>query len=403
MLAPRPTLQHQQKLAMTPQLRQAIALLSLNNDELTRALRQAAADNPCVVLRGAVAGPDPERIAAAPDGLAGHVVRQIGLEIRQDRDRRIAHALLESLEPWGWLGRPLAEIARDCGCGTDEAEAVLIRMQQFEPAGIFARSLAECLSLQARESGLLDPVMTRLLANLDLAAAGNMAALAAACGSSPEAVANRLGTLRRFDPKPGLRFAPAAPVPTGAPDVVFTRQGTAWSASLNRSALPDIVVLDGLDRDQRRAGDRLRRALIRRNRSVLAVAGALATRQSTFLDGGEAPAPLTLTALARMAGRHPSTIGRITAALTADTPRGVLPLRALMGRTVRGAGIGTDDLKRRIAGLIAAEDPARPLSDADLTGLLRARGVAIVRRTVAKYRAAQGIEPASARRRAGRC
>ncbi|MBW4710431.1 RNA polymerase sigma-54 factor [Roseobacter sp. YSTF-M11] len=399
-LKPKLQTRQTQKLSMTPSLRQAIGLLSLSNGDVTRKLWRAARTNPCIGIRP----PHTDRGIenhAAPESLVAHVTRQIGASFRQARTRRIAMALLDALEPWGWLGQPLTQVAQVSGSELAEVEAVLTRMQGFEPTGIFARSLAECLRLQAAENGQLDRLMMQVLSHLELVAKGDWTRLAEACGGTEAAIVDRVGALRGLDPKPGLQFGAGPVTPPGAADLLVMLQNGIWTVVLNPASLPEITTLPGIDAQARREADRLNTALERRNATILAVATELVSRQAAYLDGADAPAPLTQVTLAASVGRHPSTVGRVMGVLTAQTPRGHMPLRGLMGRSVRGTGLGVDELQHRIARLIAEEDPANPLSDARLAGQLCAAGITIDRRTVAKYRASQGAPPAAARRRVG--
>ncbi len=403
-LSPKLSPKLSQRLAMTPQLRQAIGLLSMDNRDLGAALRRASDTNPCIGLRLPAAGPIAERLAAEPAGLAAEMARQIRLCFDRAADLHVAFALLDALEPWGWLGRSVPEIARGCGHSPAAVETVLARMQAFEPAGIFARDLSECLALQAADRGLLDPVMRGLLARLDLVAAARTDDLARICACEAGEIAKRLAILRRLDPKPGLRLQAPVP-PQAAPDLLIARRDRRWRVTLNPASQPDIRVLPGLDAEARREADRLCRAVARRNGTALAIARQIVARQARFLDGAAHPAPLTLSRLAAAARRHESTVSRVTAALTARTPRGVMPLRALLGRGLRGsaAAIAVAEFETRIKALIQSENPARPMSDARLTEALSHLGIPVRRRTVAKYRAALGFPPAhERRRRAGR-
>ncbi len=411
-------------LAMTAQLRQAIGLLQLNNAELHALLAREAAKNPALRVRapqgagasGGGGGTDgADRLAAPQGGLAQHVARQIGLTFRDPAQARIAAVFLDALEPYGWLGRDVADIAADCGVPEPEAEAVLHILQGLEPAGLFARSLAECLALQAREAGVLDPAMRAILGRLDLVASGDRAALAEVCGADADAVDARLALLRGFDPKPGARYA-QDDAPLRPPDLFVTRDGDAWHVEFNASTLPGVDLREDLltARDGREAfvaealasARGLKQAIELRNANTLAVASDLVRRQAGYLSRQAAhPAPVTRKDVADALDLHESTVSRIVTGMLAETPRGVIELRALFCRGLPGAedggAVSVPQVQARIAAMIREEPAAAPLSDEAIAARLRDGEVTIRRRTVAKYRARMGIPGSSVRRRDG--
>lgn len=431
-------------LAMTAQLRQAIGLLQLNNTELRAFLAREVQKNPLLEMRlaegGAGTDPRPERrdalslpggsvgdgkgagaradmsgaIPAAPDSLVEHVARQIGTSIPAPGQQRIAFAFLEALEPYGWLGCGVEGVAADCGCTPEEAAEVLAILQGFEPAGLFARSLEECLRLQAQDQGVLDAVMSAMLARLDLVAQGDPDSLAAQCGCDPADIVARLKILRGFDPKPGAAFGGDAQ-PLRPPDLILKKGAEGWTVELNASTLPEVVVREDMvqDRDRRDAfvaealatARGLKRAIEQRNANTLAVAAEIVRRQEAFLDDpGAHLVPMSLKDVAGAVSLHESTVSRVTTGMTIETPRGLMELRGLFCRGLPGAGedgaVPVTLIRGRIAEMIRAEAPARPLSDERIAGLLRRDGIDIQRRTVAKYRAMMGFPGSAARRRA---
>ncbi|MDP1669914.1 RNA polymerase factor sigma-54 [Phaeovulum sp.] len=428
-------------LAMTSRLRQAIGLLRLGNQQLSDHLASFAAVNPHLVLAAAprpalarnwldqflaappagAAGPAPapisggssssgadaaERAAAPEPGLVEHVMAQLGLLVRDPADRPLALAFVAVLEPSGWLGARVAEVARGCGVPQARAEKVLAELQQAEPAGLFARSLAECLRLQAQDRGLLAADFAALLDNLPLLARGDQAALAARCGCSAERLAEMLRALRAMNPKPGAGFSDAPP-PITEPDLIVRRERGRWMVELNRSTLPAIELReapeggsDELLRDARW----MARAVARRNTTTLRIAREVLLRQAGFLaDGPERLVPLTAAEIAQATGLHPSTISRVTAGLLLATPRATLRFRDFFSAALAARGdaapVATQRVLHQMQALIAAEDRTRPLSDDDIARHFQARGVVLARRTVAKYRAALGIAGSAARRK----
>lgn len=428
-------------LAMTAQLRQAIGLLQFNNAELSRFLARETQRNPLIEVRlgqarsGERSGQDrPGNVAVPADGTAAagrdaqdtlpatssslqeHVATQIGLNIHSPEERQIAQAFLEALEPYGWLGAPVSDIAADRDCSEEEAENVLRILQGFEPAGIFARSLGECLRLQAEDQGHLDGVMECLLDRLDLVAEGRTEDLATACGCSTEDVAQRVETLKHFDPKPGASFD-ADVQPIRAPDLLLRKAADGWSVELNATTLPEIIVHEDrvADTEQRDAfvaealanARGLKRAIEQRNANTLAVAAEIIRRQEAYLnEESRHVAPLSLKDVAKAVSLHESTVSRVTAGMTIDTPHGLMDLRRFFSRGISGGsgagGVAITAIKERIAEMIRAEPRNRPMSDEDIGATMRHEGMDIQRRTVAKYRKALGIPTSVKRRREGR-
>lgn len=351
---------------------------------------------------------DPDLAPAAGPSLAAHVLGAIGGIGLGPRARHIALALAEALEPSGWLGRSPAAIARDITAPLAEVEAVLARLQQIEPAGLFARDLAECLRLQLHEIGALDGAMQVILAHLPLLAAGETARLARLAGTDQAGVLARFRLIRGLNPKPGAAFAgPDSAAPVREPDLLARpRADGGWDIALNRSALPTVEVRRAAagDAAQLAAARALKQAVNARNATLLRVGREIAARQIAALERGPgAILPLTMAELGGTLGLHESTISRVVAGASLDTPRGTLWLRALFSparKGVEGAAPSATALRHRLAELIAAEDPGQPLSDAALAAALAAgTGVALPRRTVAQYRADAGLPAAHRRRR----
>ncbi len=429
-LGPALSIRQTSTLAMTSQLLQAIGLLHFNNAELARFLAHEAEKNRFLEVRckppragqdgpaghpGLSGGDGVENLAAPSDGLEQHVERQIGLGIRDAGQQRIARVFLAGLEPYGWLGRDVAEIARECGVSTDAAEAVLALLQKFEPAGLFARSLAECLSLQAQNAGVLDEVMSQMLQRLDLVAENDLATLAELCGCDTGAVEARIRRLQTFDPKPGARFA-QHDAPIRPPDLIVTRAGKAWRVEFNASTLPEIDVREDLVQDseardafvaQALASARgLKRAIEQRNANTLAVAAEIVRRQIKYFSKADAHlAPMSRKDVALSVALHESTVSRITTGMTMETPVGIVELKQLFCRGLPcrdgGAAVSVAQIRARITEMIGGERPDRPLSDARIASRLKQEGVVIQRRTIAKYRAESGIPSSVARRRSG--
>jgi RNA polymerase sigma-54 factor len=405
------SVQQTQRLTLTTTLAASIRVLRADAQGLSRYLEEQAAENPALVLGRppsgdwtprwkSVLGPGaeaPEAASAAPS-LVSHALELIEAMRLPPREARIGEALVEALEPSGWLGRAPAAIAQRAGVALAEAEALLRRVQlRAEPTGLFARNLAECLRLQAEDAGDLDPAMAAVLDRLDLVARGETERLAREVGVDEATIRARIGALRSYDPKPGARFEPCA-APVREPDLIAEKGEQGWTVSLNRSALPTIHVAEG--RGKGRAGARaLVRMIEGRNATLLAVGQEILSRQRAALDQGTgALVPMTMADVAGALGLAESTISRIVAGTAVDTPRGTWWLRALFTRSAREGGPAAGALRDRLARLVASENPAAPLSDEALAQALDEGGAPIARRTVAKYRAMLNLPPAHRRR-----
>ncbi|MDT8858089.1 RNA polymerase factor sigma-54 [Paracoccaceae bacterium Fryx2] len=425
-------------LAMTAQLRHAINLLRFDNQALAGHLILLARANPCINvtlvqsgarnwLDDALAQTAPlpgeatpalpasgrmtgngadaaHQAAAPPDGLLRHVFSQISLLLRDPADHRVAHAFAEALEPSGWLSCGPAEIARACGCTPDHATAVLGRLQQIEPAGLFARSLAECLRLQAADLGVLTPDFACLLENLPDLARGDLTRLMHRCGCDSDRLQQMVRVLRGMNPKPGTAFD-GMPPPITEPDLVVNRGPKGWLVALNRSTLPAIEVreMPGADAAKLREARWLQRTVSRRNATTLRIAEAVVSRQGDFLAHGPARIrPLSFADVAGMIDMHQSTVSRVTSGLLVATPRGTLRFReffsAARAATGPGPGVATGSILHALKVLIAAEDPHDPLRDIDIARHFQGNGIALARRTVAKYRGQLRIPSASGRK-----
>lgn len=400
------------RLALTSSLRTVLRVLKMDAAGLVRYLEEQAADLPALTLlpfRPALGewlprwsgvrvrpGPAPiETTSALEPSLIAHVIQALPTLVPAGPQRRIALALIEILEPSGWLGGDLATIATGLDVAEVEVEAVVKQLQKIDPAGLFARDLAECLWLQAEDEGLLDRTMEVMLGNLGLVAAADWKALSDLAGGSIDDIRTAFATLRSFNPKPGTSFASVAS-PLREPDLLVHKEDTGWTVELNRSSLPVLSI------DESAEGVAQAKAILRlveqRNTSLLLVARAVLGHQRPALEhGAESFVPLTMQAIADELGLHKSTISRVVAGVAIDTPNGTWWLRSLFSSDM-GAGLGAAALRARLARLIAEEDKTAPLSDEALAVLLSQGGTVVARRTVAKYRSGMRIAPANRRR-----
>ena len=363
-------------------------------------------------------GPDFDAMAADAPSLRDHLLDQAGTLLSGER-LLIATHLIDQIDEAGYLVVPLLEIARRLDVPLTLVEAVLATIQTCDPTGVGARSLGECLALQAREADRCDPAMARLLDNLDLLAEGRMTQLKRMCGVDDEDMADMIRELRNYDPKPGLRFG-AAPVETVTPDIFVGKTGKGWAIEINSATLPKLLVnrsyyselsCSAQDKASKlwlnecmASANWLIKALDQRQRTIIKVASEIVKQQEAFFREGIAHLrPLTLRTIADAIGMHESTVSRVTSNKYLSCARGVFELKYFFTSSIAasdgGDAVSAEAVKSAIRTLINAEHPKAILSDDTLVELLEGKGFDIARRTVAKYREAMGIGSSVQRRR----
>ncbi|KMS54561.1 RNA polymerase factor sigma-54 [Sphingobium cupriresistens] len=363
--------------------------------------------------------PDFDSFAAPDIGLQEHLMGQARAACT-NMDLFIATQLIGQISEAGYLEANLLATAHGLGVPLFDVERVLGVIHTFDPTGVGARSLAECLALQAKEADRHDPCMARLLANLDLLAKGALPQLRRICGVDEEDMADMIAELRGYDPKPGLRFANdrAAPV---TPDLFVRPTRGGWAIEINSATLPRLLInrsyyveLAAGPQDKSAkawladclaSANWLVKALDQRQKTIIKVASEIVRSQEAFFQQGVAHLkPLTLRAVADTIGMHESTVSRVTSNKYLACPRGLYELKYFFTSGVSSSGgdggsVSAEAVKSHIKALIGAEDPQAILSDDTLVDLLRAKGMDIARRTVAKYREALGIGSSVQRRR----
>ena len=422
---PRLGLEQRQTLTMTPRLAQSIRMLAMGPAEIDAFVRREAERNPFLTRAGpagnGLAAEIGERTARSVS-LVEHLEGQIALAFRDPREAALARRLAGELDEAGYLREPAAALAERLGEDMALMERVLSRCRLLEPAGLFARDLADCLALQLAARDRLDPVARCVLARLDLVARADTAALARLANAKEEDITSVVDDIRSCDPKPGAGFGESAPPPLIPSARIVRAPDGSWRAELLEAALPRVLVEHDYaaellarggspaERAELRewAGEALSRAswlarsLAQRARSIMRVTGEIAVRQSDFMDRGEsALRPLTLRAVADTLDLHESTVSRVVAGKSIETPQGTVALRSFFSAGVEadGGALAARAVQTRIRDLLAAETAARVLSDDALARLLREDGIVIARRTVAKYREGLGIASSSVRRR----
>ncbi|HKP34810.1 MAG TPA: RNA polymerase factor sigma-54 [Sphingomicrobium sp.] len=476
-LGPSLSIRQSQQLVLTPQLRQAIQLLQLSNLELDAYLAEELSKNPLLESRsdegdeppgGDFTGEEADSDDApddpgADDLIAGQadddrpldvdwqsealetdsftdVVTSGAGEEAFDFDRveyaaaslseylqdqlhgqsgdlgDLSRIIAETVDETGYLTVPLDQIAELTGAPLRLVEQALALVQCLDPPGVGARSLAECLALQAKAADRYDPAMARLIDNLDLLSKGRMGDLKRICGVDDEDLADMVRELRAYDPKPGCRFSGNA-ADEVTPDVFVRRTRAGFAVELNQATLPRLLVnrryyqelKSGPQDKQSRAwlseclasANWLVKALDQRARTIVKVVSEIVKRQQGFFERGvSAMKPMTLREVADVIGMHESTVSRVTSNKYLLCDRGLFELKYFFGSGVasaEGDGAAAEAVKAGIKELIDAEIDI--LSDDAIAGLLKQRGFDVARRTVVKYREAMGIGSSIQRRR----
>ena len=472
-LGPQIQLRQSQQLVMTPQLTQAIKLLTLSNLELEAVLAEEVAKNPLLEMGsgeeaepasegdseeaaaasladGLISGAseddrpldfdfseqalendsftdvpvapasgeefDFERLEAVATSLCEHLLAQ--LHGASGSSAALAEIIIEQLDANGYLPTSLEEIADDAGASMEEAEQALAIVQEFDPPGVGARSLSECLALQAKAVDRYDPAMARLIDNLELLARGRMNDLKRICGVDDEDLADMVRELRDYDPKPGSRFSSEGSEQV-SPDVFVRRTRSGFAVELNSAALPRLLVNRRYYQELRSgpqdkaskawlneclaSANWLARALDQRARTIVKVVSEIVKTQHGFFDRGpEALRPLTLRQVADAIEMHESTVSRVTSNKYLLCDRGLYELKYFFGSGVAsaeagGEGAAAEAVKSGIREIIDRETEI--LSDDAIAALIKQRGFDVARRTVVKYREAMGIGSSVQRRR----
>jgi RNA polymerase sigma-54 factor len=463
-----------QALVMTPQLQQAIKLLQLSSVELAAYVEGEVEQNPLLERdEAAPDAPEPPPVEAAstgeatheeaveawhevagsdgegnldyagdpdawrtrgtrPDGddlpgidqtlarpvtLREHLLAQLAEEIKDPIDRVIGAHLVDQIDESGYVTVPLDSVAQTMGCEPARVESVLHQLQRFEPTGIFARNLAECLALQLKERDRYDPAMQALVENLSLLACRDIPALLRLCRVDAADLAEMAAEIRALDPKPGLQFDGTIAHPV-VPDVFVRPQGAGWLVELNSDSLPRVLIntryyaevsTSTRDKaakdylaDKYQSANWLVKALHQRATTILKVSREIVRQQEAFLRHGvQHLKPLVLRDIAQAIGMHESTVSRVTTNKYMVTPRGIFELKYFFTSAIAassgGDALSAEAVRFRIKSLIDRE-AREVLSDDRIVDILLKEGVDIARRTVAKYREAMNI-PSSVQRR----
>jgi len=461
-------LRQSQQLVMTPQLQQAIKLLQLSNVELSDFIEEELEKNPLLekddsplpedgvseaqeqqqkddvdsafdgndydsggTLDPVGSGGDVkfegvqdsfENRMSAEKSLRDHLTDQLHLAFSDARDQMIGAFLIDRLDESGYLREDIDDLAQRLGCSAERIDKLLHRMKQFDPAGVFARDLSDCLALQLKDRGAFDAQMEKLLENLDVLGAHDFKALAQICDVNETYLMDMVEEIKTLNPKPASDFDHLV-VQTAVPDVLMKRMpknlGGGWRVELNTHTLPRVLVnqeyythvsngAKGKDEreyitQQLHAANWLVKAMDQRAQTILKTASEIVAQQDAFFNYGiEFLRPLTLKDIASEIEMHESTVSRVTTNKYIGTPRGLFELKFFFSSGVvsdSGAVHSSEAIKVRIKSLIDAETYPKILSDDKLVETLKAEGIDIARRTVAKYREAMHIGSSVQRRK----
>jgi RNA polymerase sigma-54 factor len=361
-----------------------------------------------------------EAYVAAELSLREHLSAQLVLATKDPVDRLVGQAIIDSIDDSGYLTDPTAEIAARLGAPAARVEKLLKTIQTFEPAGVGARNLSECLSIQLREKDRLDPAMEALVSRLDLVAKRDYAGLRKLCGVSAEDIADMIAEIKRLDPKPGRAFGGGTVQPMVADVIIRPLPDGSWHVELNSEVLPRLLVnqvyatrvarakANDVDRsflsNCLQTANWLTKSLEQRARTILKVASEIVRQQDAFFANGvEYLRPLNLKAIADAIGMHESTVSRVTSNKYISTPRGLFELKYFFTASIAshsgGDAHSAEAVRFRIKQMIEREAENDILSDDAIVERLKKSNVEIARRTVAKYRESLRIPSSVERRR----
>ena len=362
--------------------------------------------------------PSFDKFLSSPSSLTDHLAWQLSVSISSETVRKIAGDIVGNLDENGYLTTTLEELMQSGNYTLDDVEEALTMVQEFDPPGVAARDLPECLLLQLKvvdpQNQLAKQIITE---HLKLLQNNQLKELARAVNRAPELVKRAIDVIKRLDPKPGLRYNKIEPRLV-EPDVQFAKVDGEWVALMNDDDLPQLrlspiyrrlLARDAADRDVRNyvkerftAALQLMKNIEQRKHTILRVCQSILRRQKDYLDyGPDHLKPMMIKEVAEEVGVHPSTVSRAVANKYAHMPQGVKELREFFSESVngpQGADMSLLSLKRRVKKMIEDEDATHPLTDDQITKRLQDEGIQVTRRTVAKYREDLRI-PSTHRRR----
>lgn len=467
-------LKQSQSLVMTPQLQQAIKLLQLNNLELTELVNKELEENPFLENESSEEKVEKfeeetndlsesfesgESIADEPKiddydnrwdtdlsyqsyskttdsdsidpgsvveqtlsekiSLKGILKNQAELEFKSQIEKKISELLIDYIEPSGWITISIDELADFSGFDKTLIEKVLLKMQNFEPNGVFARNLKECLIIQLKNEDKLNNSKKKLIENLELLGEGNLKELQKITNLREEELKENIKSIRLLNPKPGTKYSDENSIIFN-PDVIVAKNNENWEVELNNSTLPKVTVneeyvneIEGLncsESDKKYITENLNsakwliKAIQQRNMTTLKISAEIVNQQKLFFEKGKKYLkPMILKDVAKKINMHESTVSRVTSEKLMLTPRGIFEMKiffsASIGGTNDGDSFSAASVRESLKKLISNEPMNNPFSDEILVNKLHSQGISLARRTVAKYRELLNIPSSSIRRR----
>ena len=466
-------LKQSQSLVMTPQLQQAIKLLQLNNLELSNLINKELEENPFLenesseelnevsndktedlsesFSSGESIADEPkndyenrwdtdsfqtyenknsnydsfdpgsvlEQTLSEKISLKSILKSQAQLEFSDDREKKISELLIDYIEPSGWLLQSIEELESFSGYEKEQIKSVLFRMQKFEPSGVFARNLKECLILQMENEEIMTEKNKILIENLEMLGEGNLKELQKLCSMKEEELKESIKKIRLLNPKPGLKYSDES-IDLLSPDVIVTKNKKDWSVELNNSTLPKITVnqeyvneiesLKCSDNDKKFISENINsakwllKAIEQRNITTLKISSEIVNQQKEFFEKGKKfLKPMILKDVAKKIDMHESTVSRVTSNKLILTPRGIYEMKIFFSASINSVTEGEShsaaSVRESLKKLISCEPMNNPLSDEALVSKLQHEGINLAGRTVAKYRELLNILSSSIRRR----
>ncbi|MGH9704803.1 MAG: RNA polymerase factor sigma-54 [Candidatus Acidiferrales bacterium] len=350
--------------------------------------------------------PSFEKFLSSPQSLTDHLAWQLSVSICTEKVREIAETIIGNLDENGYLTATLEEISQNGQYTSDDVEEALAVVQEFDPPGVAARDLRECLLMQLKAVDPQNTIAQQVISeHLKLLQNNQLKEIARALNRPVELVKRAVDVVKRLDPKPGLRFNKTE-ARLVEPDVQFRKVGDEWQVFMNDEDLPQLrlspvyrrlLARDAADRDVRNyvkerfsAAVQLMKNIEQRKHTIIKVCDVILRRQRDFLEyGPDQMKPMMIKEVAEEVGVHPSTVSRAVANKYAHTPQGVIELRYFFSESVngpQGGGVSLLTLKRRVKKMIEDEDTGHPLTDEQIAKRLDQEGIHVTRRTVAKYR-----------------
>ncbi len=372
----------------------------------TQYLDSGGGNNGASNEREEIERPSFEKFLSSPQSLADHLAWQLSVSISSDTVREIAETIVGNLDENGYLTATLEEIAQAGNYDMEDVEEALTMVQEFDPPGVAARDLRECLLMQLKVLDAQNTLAQQIVSeHLKLLQNNQLKEIARALNRPVELVKRAVEVVKRLDPKPGLRYNKTE-ARLVEPDVQFRKVDGEWQVFIDDDDLPQLrlspvyrrlLARDAADRDVRNyvkerftAAIQLMKNIEQRKHTIVRVCQSILRRQRDYLDyGADHLKPMMIKEVAEEVGVHPSTVSRAVANKYAHTPQGVIELRCFFSESVngpQGGGVSLLSLKRRVKKMIEEEDTAHPLTDEHIAKRLEEEGIHVTRRTVAKYR-----------------